>query len=125
MSTLGDLRWKLARRFFDSEWGEWLLTSDRGLAMFESLGYYIVPDHSYWPMHWVAGLQRFWTGQYLLHAFLLFNDAFKVLLSANLMYERHLPELRRLVPRIEGFSDRDNYFSSSFWMQRTGRPGEA
>jgi hypothetical protein len=80
--------------------------------------------HDY-PKHWVAGLRRFWTEQYLLHAFLLFNDGFEVLLSANLMYERHLPELRRLVPRIEGFSDRDNYFSSSFWMQRTGRPGEA
>jgi predicted O-methyltransferase YrrM len=77
-----------------------------------------------YPKQWVAGMRRFWTEQYLLHAFLLFNDAFKVLWCGNLMYERHLPALRTHLPRLPGFTERDNYFSSSFWMQRTPRPGE-
>jgi hypothetical protein len=59
-----------------------------------------------YPKQWVAGMRRFWTEQHLLHAFLLFNDAIEVLWSGNLMYARHLPELRAHLPRLPGLTDR-------------------
>lgn len=42
-----------------------------------------------YPMDWVLKLHLFWTEQYLLQAFLMFNDSFQVLWASSYMHLRH------------------------------------
>jgi hypothetical protein len=67
-----------------------------------------------YPERWIKNERRFWNEQYLLQAFLSFNSAFEVLLTAALLHVRHPDSL------AEAFSI---YLPShespgSFWFRR-------
>jgi len=57
----------------------------------------------------------FWTEQYLLQAFLTFNDRFEVLWAGCYMHLKHPDKLE------EAFSlyKREEIWPVSFWMKRT------
>lgn len=63
---------------------------------------------------WVMTEHRFWNEQYLLQAFLLYNDSFKVLWGGAFM---HLMQSNRLK---DAFSSYDPFTTrpGSFWIQR-------
>jgi len=67
-----------------------------------------------YPRQWVLQKRRFLSEQYLLHAFLAFNESFEVLWAGNYMHLHHADELER------AFSSYDRYevFPGSFWMRR-------
>lgn len=73
-----------------------------------------------YPEAWVIGMRRFWTEQYLLQAFLTYNNQFEVLWCASYMYLKHGEKLRSVFPPLLGAGVSHNYFSSSFWMRRVG-----
>jgi len=58
-------------------------------------------------------LLRFWNEQYLLHAFLIGNQSFKVLFGVKYMIDSH-PDL------LKNIDDRCNPSGGSFWMQKVG-----
>jgi hypothetical protein len=60
---------------------------------------------------------RFWTEQYLLQAFLTFNDTFEVLWAGSYM---HLTHPDRLEQAFRSYQ-RTTRWPGSFWMRR--RPG--
>jgi Methyltransferase domain len=65
---------------------------------------------------WVLNEFRFWTEQYLLHAFLTFNSAFEVLLANYYLSEYHQEQLRAVFP------DLPRWIGGSFWMRRKPSP---
>ena len=65
-----------------------------------------------YPRDWVTGELRFWTEQYLLHAFLAFNSAFRVLFANSYANARYPTELRETFPSAPWWG------GGSFWMQR-------
>ena len=65
-----------------------------------------------YPRDWMVDEFRFWTEQYLLQAFLIFNSEFEVLLSNSYLYHCHLSELKAAFPNLR------RLVSGSFWMQR-------
>lgn len=73
-----------------------------------------------YPEDWVLRQRRFWTEQYLLQSFLMFNRSFEVLWSGSYMHAKHLDRLRDVLAPPPGLEGRENYFSSSFWMRRIG-----
>jgi Methyltransferase domain len=66
--------------------------------------------HEY-PETWVRQEARFWTEQYLLHAFMLFNSKFEVLLAANYLATRHGQLFRQT------FANFDGGWPGSFWIR--------
>jgi predicted O-methyltransferase YrrM len=74
----------------------------------------LLPGH-YWK-DWVVGRRYYWTEQYLLHAFLLFNREFTVLWAARLMQLEAEAELAGAFPFYRG-NDRSQRVSS-LWIQR-------
>jgi predicted O-methyltransferase YrrM len=66
-----------------------------------------------YPKEWVYKLARYWTEQYLLQAFLAFNDHFEVVWAAHFMRKTYPEKLRdALRPHsIEG--------AASFWIRKT------
>lgn len=71
-----------------------------------------------YPKNWVVKSGRFWNEQYLLQAFLACNDQFEVLWSGSYAHAKAEKELKKDIPKIPGVSERENYFSSSFWFRR-------
>jgi predicted O-methyltransferase YrrM len=71
---------------------------------------------SEYPRPLVEQLGLYWAEQYLLEAFLSFNDAFRVVFAAHAVSRRHQDRLRALVPSYDGSN-----MPSSFWIER--RPG--
>ena len=69
---------------------------------------------SEYPKEWVIKNRIFWTEQYLLQAFMAFNDSFEVVLAASYVHARH-PEW--LESAFSSYS-RDNRWPGSFWMRR-------
>jgi hypothetical protein len=68
----------------------------------------------YLPHHFFRRRGRqVWQEQYLLHAFLIFNSEFRVLLGWSYLHLRHQDRIRELFPWYH--TDR---WPSSFWMQR-------
>lgn len=67
-----------------------------------------------YPRQWVVDEHRFWTEQYLLHAFLLFNGAFQVEWAGNYMHQRHPEAVRQAFPAYDPSCD----YPGSFWMRR-------
>jgi predicted O-methyltransferase YrrM len=63
---------------------------------------------------WVLKEMRFWSEQYLLQAFLMFNDSFKVLWTGAYMILNH-PDI---VANFVGSCVENPYASGSFWMQK-------
>lgn len=67
-----------------------------------------------YPREWVMDYHLFWNEQYLLQAFLAFNDAFQPLWSGSHLHDRHPEAL------AEAFSsyDREMVPPHSFWMRK-------
>lgn len=73
----------------------------------------------YRPHHFFRrGMKQIWQEQYLLHAFLLFNSAFRVLLCNSYVHLKHRPALTALFPWYHA-----ERWPSSFWMQRISADG--
>jgi hypothetical protein len=70
-----------------------------------------------YPREWVADQKKFWTEQYLLQAFLAFNNEFEVLLALAYLSQHHHSELCRACPIYETEPGR---VPGSFWMRRRG-----
>lgn len=68
-----------------------------------------------YPREWVLKNHIFWTEQYLLQAFMAFNDSFEVVLAAGYVHKRH-PEW--LESAFSSYT-RDTRWPGSFWMRRT------
>ena len=60
----------------------------------------------------VLGEYRFWTEQYLLQAFLVFNSAYEVLFANQYLADRHLPAMQATFPHSPWWG------GGSFWMRR-------
>jgi hypothetical protein len=69
---------------------------------------------SEYPKEWVLKKYIFWNEQYLLQAFLTFNDSFEVLWAGSYMHLKHPDKLE------EAFSSykRDESWPGSFWMRK-------
>jgi hypothetical protein len=65
-----------------------------------------------YPRKWAMEQRRFWTEQYLLQAFLAFNEEFEVLVGAQYL-ATHWPEQVRAT-----FPNSPELKGGSFWMQR-------
>lgn len=65
-----------------------------------------------YPKHWTLDKKRFWTEQYLLQAFLMFNDAFEVVWSGQYMYDEYHTEFKQAMPKADSGG-------GSFWIRRT------
>jgi len=68
-----------------------------------------LPDEM--PKHWIKSLALFWNEQYLLHAFLIYNSKFKVLLSNYYMKKFHPEALLKVY-------NNKPVGGGSFWMQK-------
>jgi hypothetical protein len=66
-----------------------------------------------YPKKWLVDEHVFWTEQYLLQAFLAFNQEFEVLWSGSYMHMEHSDELALHIP-----SYRNDAWPGSFWMRR-------
>jgi hypothetical protein len=65
---------------------------------------------------WVMDELRFWTEQYLLHAFLMFNSDFEVLMANSYLNHYRQEELKAAFP------DLPSWGGGSFWMRRKTQP---
>lgn len=63
---------------------------------------------------WVLKDYRFWTEQYLLQAFLIFNDSFEVLWAGSYMHLKHPDKLEMAFNLYK----RDERWPGSFWMRK-------
>jgi hypothetical protein len=61
---------------------------------------------------WMMEEFRFWTEQYLLQAFLIFNSQFEVLMANSYLNHYHLPDLKAAFPNLR------RWIGGSFWMRR-------
>jgi hypothetical protein len=59
-------------------------------------------------------MMRFWSGQYLLQAFLAFNNAFEVLWLGSYMNLKHPERLERIFRSYV----RNRTFPGSFWIRK-------
>ena len=66
---------------------------------------------------WVLDEFRFWTEQYLLQAFLMFNPEFEVLMANSYLNQYHQEDIKAAFP------DLSSWGGGSFWMRR--RPVKA
>jgi hypothetical protein len=66
---------------------------------------------------WVLDEFRFWTEQYLLQTFLMFNAEFEVLMANSYLYHYHQEDIKAAFP------DLSSWGGGSFWMRR--RPVKA
>jgi hypothetical protein len=83
----------------------------------------------FWPRHYpqkfVLESHYFWAEQYLLQAFLAFNDRFEILWCGNYLTEKYPEHLKEIFPLLGGISEEEavskyglHYSSNSFWMRR-------
>lgn len=66
-----------------------------------------------YPTKWVTEEYRFWNEQYLLEAFLYFNESFRVLFSANLLQHDFFSEASKTLIHMQAGKE-----PGSFWIQR-------
>jgi hypothetical protein len=67
-----------------------------------------------YPKSWVLKNHWFWTEQYLLQAFLAFNNAFHVLLAGSFLHLNHPEKLKAAFTSY----DPTTVWPGSFWMRR-------
>lgn len=71
---------------------------------------------------WVLDEFRFWSEQYLLHAFLTFNSEFEVLLANRYLAHRYLEDLKTAFPSLANLKGAHpnsvEWGGGSFWMRR-------
>lgn len=68
-----------------------------------------------YPKEWVIKKHLFWTEQYLLHAFLIYNDCFEVLWGAQYMHLNYPEKLKFLFP----YYNHEKESPKSFWIRKT------
>ena len=68
-----------------------------------------------YPKNWVLNNYVFWNEQYLLQAFLSFNESFKVLWAGNYMHLMHSDKLEQIFSSYK----KDKVMPGSFWMAKT------
>lgn len=68
-----------------------------------------------YPREWLYDNAWFFNEQYLLQAFLAFNERFRVLWASHFMATRHGERLRRAFP---AFADLPHRLPASFWLER-------
>lgn len=66
-----------------------------------------------YPKDWLLKKHVFWTEQYLLHAFLIYNDSFEVLWGGSYMNLKYPQKLRSAFPSYNPYS-----IPASFWFRR-------
>jgi predicted O-methyltransferase YrrM len=71
-----------------------------------------------YPRAWLVGQKRFWNEQYLLQAFLAFNEAFEVIWGSSYMHLNHPDRLASAFPSYEETSA----WPGSFWVRRATAP---
>jgi len=64
---------------------------------------------------WILDNHTFWNEQYLLQAFLTFNDSFEVVWASSYLHHRHGPALQEAFSNYQGPRGRP----SSLWIRRT------
>jgi hypothetical protein len=69
-----------------------------------------------YPQEFLAERRFFWAEQYLLQAFLAFNEEFETLFSAHALQRRYPEDVSRLVP-----SARADTRPGAFWLRRVER----
>lgn len=67
-----------------------------------------------YPREWFTDPEVFWAEQYLLQAFLMFNDAFAVTLGVNALVQAHPGVVAELMPSAAWAR-----FPGSFWITRS------
>ncbi|MFU8843559.1 MAG: hypothetical protein ACNA7V_07110, partial [Bacteroidales bacterium] len=68
---------------------------------------------------WVIGKNRFWNEQYLLEAFLSFNEKFKIIGALNFLRHFHYRELSEKCPILKMQIDRGlQREPGSFWIKK-------
>ena len=67
-----------------------------------------------YPKEWVLKDYRFWNEQYLLQAFLIFNDSFEVLWAGSYMHLKHPDKLEAAFSSYK----RDERWPGSFWIRK-------
>jgi predicted O-methyltransferase YrrM len=67
-----------------------------------------------YPRKWIMKERWFWNEQYLLQAFLTFNDSFDVCWAGYFMHLNHSAELERAFDSY----DREETWPGSFWMRK-------
>lgn len=73
----------------------------------------IFSPHHY-PLDWLKNKKFFWNEQYLLEAFLCYNESFKVKLALNMLKHQHFNALQSVCNRILPTTE-----PGSFWMEKT------
>jgi hypothetical protein len=68
---------------------------------------------------WMLKEFRFWTEQYLLQAFLMFNREFKVLMANSYLNHYHASDLKAAFAKLQ------RWIGGSFWMRRRPVGSEA
>jgi len=61
---------------------------------------------------WVVKERRFWSEQYLLHAFLLFNDTVEVVYAKGYLNDKYPKEVKRVFPNFTPVG------GGSFWIRK-------
>lgn len=74
---------------------------------------------SEYPKEWILEDHRFWTEQYLLQAFLMFNDTFEILWAGNHMSNQYPEKLEQRIPNYQSGTKNDSGggWPGSFWMR--------
>jgi predicted O-methyltransferase YrrM len=67
-----------------------------------------------YPKEWVLKRYRFFTEQYIIQAFLAFNNAFEVLWGGSYMHLKHLDKLEAAFASHKG----EERWPGSFWMRK-------
>lgn len=68
-----------------------------------------------YPYDWVLKDYRFWNEQYLLHAFLTFNNSFEVIWAGCYMHLKHHEKLKIAFNSYQ----REKVLPGSFWLRKT------
>ena len=63
---------------------------------------------------WILKHQLFWNEQYILQAFLTFNNNYKILFAGSYLHFKHPDKLETVFKTY----DRRKRFSTSFWMKK-------
>jgi hypothetical protein len=69
------------------------------------------PNH--YLAEWLVNFKRFWNEQYLLEAYLYYNNAFEIKMALNLLKNQHYDELKRVCPGIS-----ETTTPASFWLEK-------
>lgn len=67
-----------------------------------------------YPRWWVDQARFFWNEQYLVAAFLTYNEKFEVIMPTHAIWLAHVDHFRKAIPSLES----GQYAPSSFWIRR-------